>query len=356
MNLTIKELLDYTDEERAKWRRWFGEHGGEPLKTVLVGEVHRSVGALILHAFWAEMFYARWMRGETLTEESEVVKQNKDLSPEDVDQLFDFGLRAREEMRAFADASGRRSGSRFTRSSRAASTCAGRRASSSRTSSCMRLDTGRRWPSSSDRTDSPRRAITTCASASRSARCLKESALEVKNDETDADFVRRRRAAFVGRRRLAQGRGGGAGVNNWPSFRGEHAAGVAEGQNLPERWDAARARTSNGRRAIPGLAHSSPIVWGDRVFVTTAVSSRGARPFSPGLYGDGTASEDRSPHQWKVYALDRRPAKSSGSARPTRACRARSGTSRPPTPTRRRPPTAATSSPSSARRGSTPTT
>ena len=106
MHLTIGELLDYTDEERARWRRWFGEHEGEPLKTALAGEVHRSVGALILHAFWAEMFYARWMRGETLTQDSEVVKQNKDLPADDIDKLFDFGLRARKEMRAFADASG----------------------------------------------------------------------------------------------------------------------------------------------------------------------------------------------------------------------------------------------------------
>jgi uncharacterized damage-inducible protein DinB len=107
MHLTIGELLDYTDEERAKWRRWFGERGGAPLKTPLAGETHTSVGALILHVFWAEMYYVRWMRGETLTEDSEVVTENKDLPSDDVDRLFDFGLRARREMRAFADAAGR---------------------------------------------------------------------------------------------------------------------------------------------------------------------------------------------------------------------------------------------------------
>ena len=57
--------------------------------------------------------------------------------------------------------------------------------------------------------------------------------------------------------------------------------------------------------AVPGLGHSSPIVWGDRVFVTTAISSRGGATFKPGLYGEGTASEDRSVQRWVVMALDR---------------------------------------------------
>ena len=93
--------------------------------------------------------------------------------------------------------------------------------------------------------------------------------------------------------------------NRWSSFRGERASGVAEGQNLPERWDGQKGVNVKWKTKIPGLAHSSPIVWGNRVFVTTAISSRGGDTFRHGLYGDGTASEDRSPHQWKIYALDR---------------------------------------------------
>jgi len=57
---------------------------------------------------------------------------------------------------------------------------------------------------------------------------------------------------------------------------------------------------------VPGLAHSSPIVWGDTVFVTSAISSRGKATFKPGLYGDGDASDDRSVHKWMVYAIDKR--------------------------------------------------
>jgi outer membrane protein assembly factor BamB len=94
--------------------------------------------------------------------------------------------------------------------------------------------------------------------------------------------------------------------DSWPSFRGDRAAGVAEGQNLPERWDAEKGVGVKWKTAIPGLAHSSPVVWGERVYVTTAVSSRGGDSFRHGLYGDGDASDDRSPQQWKLYALDRR--------------------------------------------------
>ena len=60
---------------------------------------------------------------------------------------------------------------------------------------------------------------------------------------------------------------------------------------------------------MPGLAHSSPIVSGDRIFVTSAISSRPDATFKPGLYGEGTASEDRTPQRWVVIAIDRRSGK-----------------------------------------------
>jgi outer membrane protein assembly factor BamB len=93
---------------------------------------------------------------------------------------------------------------------------------------------------------------------------------------------------------------------SWPSFRGPLASGVADGQHLPDRWDPQAGENILWRTRIPGLGHSSPIVWGDRVYVTTAVSSRGSDTFKPGLYGDGDASDDRSPHKWMLLAIDRR--------------------------------------------------
>lgn len=96
---------------------------------------------------------------------------------------------------------------------------------------------------------------------------------------------------------------------NWPSFRGLHASGVSDGPNLPERWNASTGEGILYQIEVPGLAHSSPIVWGDRLFLTTAISSRKDANFRPGLYGSGEASADRSSHRWEVICLDKRTGK-----------------------------------------------
>jgi len=96
---------------------------------------------------------------------------------------------------------------------------------------------------------------------------------------------------------------------SWPSFRGQQASGVAERQNLPDRWDGKTGENILWRTPIPGLAHSSPVVWGNRIFVTSASSSDPNASFRPGLYGDGDASKDRSPQRWIIYALDKRTGK-----------------------------------------------
>src|SRR5215472_10326253 len=97
-----------------------------------------------------------------------------------------------------------------------------------------------------------------------------------------------------------------AGAQNWPSFRGPSAAGVADGNQLPVAWNVSEGTNIAWKAPIPGLEHSSPIVWGHRVFVTTAVSSRGGDTFKRGLYGEGDASDDRSVQQWKLLCLNRK--------------------------------------------------
>ncbi|MGE0865126.1 MAG: PQQ-binding-like beta-propeller repeat protein [Vicinamibacterales bacterium] len=100
-----------------------------------------------------------------------------------------------------------------------------------------------------------------------------------------------------------------AGAGGWPSFRGAEAAGVADGQHLPDEWNPATGANILWRAPIAGLAHSSPIVWGDLVFVTSAISGKGQATFKPGLYGDGDASDDRSVHRWVLSAIDKRSGK-----------------------------------------------
>jgi outer membrane protein assembly factor BamB/protein tyrosine phosphatase (PTP) superfamily phosphohydrolase (DUF442 family) len=98
-------------------------------------------------------------------------------------------------------------------------------------------------------------------------------------------------------------------IGSWPSFRGPHASGVAEKQNLPDQWNGKSGENILWHTKIPGLSHSSPIVWGNRVFVTSAVSSDPKATFKPGLYGDGDASKDQSQHRWMIYALDKQSGK-----------------------------------------------
>ncbi len=98
-------------------------------------------------------------------------------------------------------------------------------------------------------------------------------------------------------------------AQNWPSFRGPQASGINEGQNLPERWNGTTGENIKWKIRIPGLAHSSPIVWGDRLYVTSAISSQADATFKHGLFGEGDASTDRSVHKWMVYCLDKKTGK-----------------------------------------------
>ena len=98
-------------------------------------------------------------------------------------------------------------------------------------------------------------------------------------------------------------------IGDWPSFRGREASGISEKQHLPDTWNPSTGENILWRTPVPGLAHSSPIVWGDTIFVTSAISERANATFKPGLYGDGDASDDRSAQRWMIYAIDKRSGK-----------------------------------------------
>jgi len=92
---------------------------------------------------------------------------------------------------------------------------------------------------------------------------------------------------------------------DWPQFRGPHARGVADGASAPAAWNVPEGRGVRWRTPIPGLGHSSPIVSGDLVCVTTAISGKPDPELKVGLYGDIKPVEDDTVHTWKVYCLDR---------------------------------------------------
>jgi outer membrane protein assembly factor BamB len=89
---------------------------------------------------------------------------------------------------------------------------------------------------------------------------------------------------------------------NWPQFRGA-SAGVVEDGILPTTW----STTENvaWTLEIPGRAWSSPIVWGDRVFVTSAVGGTDAEKPKKGLYFGGERNKPSDKiHRWMVYCID----------------------------------------------------
>jgi len=97
--------------------------------------------------------------------------------------------------------------------------------------------------------------------------------------------------------------------SNWPQFRGPLASGVAEGFKTVSEWDIAAGKNVLWRSAIPGLALSSPIVWGDRIYLTNAVRKAGEAELRVGLYGDPSSVADEGEQLFQVLCLDRKDGK-----------------------------------------------
>jgi outer membrane protein assembly factor BamB len=96
---------------------------------------------------------------------------------------------------------------------------------------------------------------------------------------------------------------------DWPSFRGPGASGIGDGQGALTSWDVAAGKGIRWTTPIPGVANSSPVVSGNRVFVTAAVGGKGDSTFRTGLYGDVDSVPDDSFHTFRLYALDKKTGK-----------------------------------------------
>ena len=95
-------------------------------------------------------------------------------------------------------------------------------------------------------------------------------------------------------------------AQNWTMFRGNNATGVGDGNNPPTTWNAEKALNIAWKTPIPGLGHSSPIIWGDRIFITTAISGNPQSKFEHGDVQSIEPVNDTTKHSWRVYCLDRR--------------------------------------------------
>jgi len=92
--------------------------------------------------------------------------------------------------------------------------------------------------------------------------------------------------------------------DNWPRFRGANADGVAQDDSrLPETWN----KTENIAWVadVPGWGWACPVVWGDKVFLSTVVSEEENTKPKKGLYlGQGVRTPGKGVHHWLVYCFD----------------------------------------------------
>ena len=96
---------------------------------------------------------------------------------------------------------------------------------------------------------------------------------------------------------------------DWPQFRGINATGIAEGFSLPTTWNTDDGTNIVWKTGVPGLGLSSPVVWGDDLFISTSISGKVDSNLKVGLYGDIASVQDDTSHEWRVYALDKRTGK-----------------------------------------------
>ena len=93
-------------------------------------------------------------------------------------------------------------------------------------------------------------------------------------------------------------------AEDWPQFRGPTMnAAVAENPNLPEVWS--QTENIEWSTEVPGLGWSSPVVWGDRVFLTAVTAVGEFELPKAGLYApNGRPEPPQVDQNWRVYCLD----------------------------------------------------
>ena len=94
------------------------------------------------------------------------------------------------------------------------------------------------------------------------------------------------------------------GDDDWPQFRGHGGLGIGSG-NPPTEWDVQSGKNVAWKTPIPGLGHSAPIIWGDRVFVTTAINTDSDNPSVEAGWsgGAGESAKDTGDWTWQVVCL-----------------------------------------------------
>lgn len=98
-------------------------------------------------------------------------------------------------------------------------------------------------------------------------------------------------------------------MQQWPQFRGPFASGIVESTDLPDSWNVETGKNIKWKIEIPGLGHSCPTIWDNRIFITTAISGSGTDSLKVGLYGDIDDVKDLSVHEFKVFCFNKNTGK-----------------------------------------------
>ena len=91
----------------------------------------------------------------------------------------------------------------------------------------------------------------------------------------------------------------------WPRYRGNMSSGVMDKVDLPLSWDLSSGKNVLWHIEIPGLGLSSPVIWGDNLYITTAISEEEKEGLKTGIYGDIGSVEDDSENVWKVLCINK---------------------------------------------------
>ena len=127
------------------------------------------------------------------------------------------------------------------------------------------------------------------------------AAIKIAQETADTDVPFRERAIYH--------------QTDWPSFRGTGARGVAEGYAIRTKWNAAPVTSDDltddqldgvlWQTKVPGLGHSSPVIFGDKVFLVTAIASAGDVPLQTKRGGNVKAADDNGEQEWLVLCYDK---------------------------------------------------
>jgi outer membrane protein assembly factor BamB len=95
----------------------------------------------------------------------------------------------------------------------------------------------------------------------------------------------------------------------WPLYRGQLSGGILDNANLPDTFNVSTMFNVKWKIEVPGLGVSSPVIWGDKLFITTAIGKSGEPGFNPGTPIGVVSVNDSTEHVWKVICLDKKNGK-----------------------------------------------